>query len=308
MTCESVRREFPLYLYGELSFDQEELVEQHLDGCESCRQEIEREKRIHQALDLAEVRAPAELLEQCRLELPRKIRRAGGPATRGARWAGALRALFAPGGQSPAWLRPVGAVALVAVGFFAARFTGDSAARVRPAFLSPEPVATQVRYVEPSDSGKIRIVVDETRQRVVSGKLDDEMIQRLLLTAVRDPSDPGMRAESLDLLKSRPESQAVRQVLLYALEYDPNDGVRLKALEGLRDYAAGAEMRKVLSRVLLNDDNPGVRTMAIDLLVKTRAQDVVETLQELLLRESNGYVRLRSQKALREMNASVETF
>jgi hypothetical protein len=35
---------------------------------------------------------------------------------------------------------------------------------------------------------------------------------------------------------------------------------------------------------------------------------VVETLQELLRREDNSYVRMRSEKALEEMNASLETF
>ena len=48
--------------------------------------------------------------------------------------------------------------------------------------------------------------------------------------------------------------------------------------------------------------------MAIDLLVQTDEVDVVETLQELLRREDNNYLRLRSQKALQAMNASVETF
>ncbi len=309
MTCESARKEFPLYLYGELPFDQEERVEQHLDSCESCRRELEREKRIHRVLDLAQQPPSAELLEQCRQGLARAMAGRTQPATRRFLWPEALELLLGPPGRrSPAWLRPVAAAALVLVGFAAARFTSGSPSRLEARLLTAEPVATQVRYIEPADSGEVRIVVEETRQRVLSGRLDEATIRQLLLRAVRDPSDPGVRAESIELLRSRPETEEVRQALLYALANDPNDGVRLKALEGLRDYATDAETRKALSRVLLNDRNPGIRAMAIDLLVESRTQDIVGTLQQLLLREDNSYVRLRSQEALREMNASVETF
>jgi HEAT repeat protein len=204
-------------------------------------------------------------------------------------------------------MKPVGAVALVALGFFAARHTGPAPAGDMAAEQG-EPVATQVRYVEPSESGQIRIVLDETRQRELLGSLDDDRIKRVLLAAVRNPSDPGVRADSLDLLKQRSESDEVRDALLFALEHDPNDGVRLKALEGLRAYPPDAESRRVLSRVLLGDKNPGVRSLAIELLTRTAEVDVVETLQELLMREDNSYVRMRSQRALEQMNAPVETF
>jgi hypothetical protein len=51
-----------------------------------------------------------------------------------------------------------------------------------------------------------------------------------------------------------------------------------------------------------------VRTQAIDLLIRQSGPDMVGVLQELVSREENNYVRLKCQKALREMNASVETF
>ena len=69
MNCEAARAELPLYLYGELSFDQEEAVEQHLEQCASCRLECERERCLHAALDMtAEQPAPA-MLAECRRNL-----------------------------------------------------------------------------------------------------------------------------------------------------------------------------------------------------------------------------------------------
>jgi hypothetical protein len=114
--------------------------------------------------------------------------------------------------------------------------------------------------------------------------------------------------DSIELLTGQSKAADVRTTLLSALRADPNPGVRLKALDALKPYAGNPEVRGVLSHVLLNDDNPGIRTQAVDLLVQHREQDMVGVFQELMRREDNDYIRLRTQRALREMNASVETF
>jgi HEAT repeat protein len=113
----------------------------------------------------------------------------------------------------------------------------------------------------------------------------------------------------MDLLKTQCESAEVRRALLAALQHDSNPGVRLKAIEALRQSPAhDAETRRVLAKVLLQDQNPGVRTQAIDLLTQKREPAIVGVLQEVMTREDNNYVRLKCQRALSEMNASMETF
>ena len=82
----------------------------------------------------------------------------------------------------------------------------------------------------------------------------------------------------------------------------------MKALDGLKGFAEDPETRKVLTQVMLSDKNPGVRTQVIDLLIQHKNDNLVGTLQELMRKEDNGYVRMRCQRALHEMNASVETF
>ncbi len=67
-----------------------------------------------------------------------------------------------------------------------------------------------------------------------------QAIQRLLLTAAKDPSDAGLRVESVDLLKNNSQSAEIRKALVYSLEHDPNAGVRLKALDGLKQFARGS--------------------------------------------------------------------
>jgi hypothetical protein len=100
----------------------------------------------------------------------------------------------------------------------------------------------------------------------------------------------------------------VRDALLNRVANDPNPGVRLKALEGLKQFAGDAQVRKTLAQALLTDDNAAVRMQVVDLLVAHRDDSMVGMLQSVMQREDNGYVRLKVEKALKEMNASIGTF
>ena len=307
MKCDEARERLPLFLYGELSFEEEERLETHIDECVECREALASEKALFRSLDAAEAVPSQKLLESCRAELTRRIAQAG--PDRSSFWDKLREGFSIHFHFTPGWMQPVGAVAMLALGFVAARMTpGSMLGSFRAASVMPEPVTSRVRYVEPVASGRIQIVVDETRQRVLSGRLEDQSIQRLLLTAAKDPSDAGLRVESVDLLKNRPQSAEIRTALLYALQRDPNAGVRLKALDGLKEFASDPETRKALTQVLLKDDNPGVRTQVIDLLIQHRTDAMVGVLQELMGKEDNDYIRMRCQKVLNEMNASVESY
>jgi hypothetical protein len=303
MNCESVTRELPLFFYGELSLEEEQAIQDHLEACPSCRQAFQAEKELHELLDKRELEPSPALLAKCRRDLAARVSLAAAPSSRWKAW-------FFPA-FSGRWqwaFKPLGALALVALGFFAARWGGPSAAVAPLARVKPEGVISRVRYVQPDPSGGIRILLEETSQRLVTGRPEDEPIQRLLLATASDSADPSLRGESLEILKTRPQSVEVRRALLQALQHDPNAGVRLRALEGLKQFATEPEVRSALAQALLGDDNPGVRTQAIDLLIQKKEEDMVGLLQELMQKESNNYVRLRCQRALQEMNASVGTF
>jgi hypothetical protein len=307
MKCEEARKTLPLFLYGELSFEEEERLELHIDECPGCRIALEHEKSLFQSLDAAELVPSRELLETCRAELRSRLAHVE-PGESGW-WSKLRQGLTIHFHFAPGLAQPIGWAAMLVLGFLAARMTpGSFPTPWRGAGVAAEPVSSRVRYVEPVAPGKVQIVLDETTQRVLSGNLEDQSIQRLLLTAAKDPSDAGLRVESVDLLKSRPQSAEVRSALLYALQHDANAGVRLKALDGLKDSADDPETRQMLTQVLLKDDNPGVRTEVIDLLIQHHSNAMVGVLQELMMKEDNGYIRMRCQKALHEMNASVETY
>ncbi len=304
MKCEEARARLALYLYGELNFQEEEDLEAHLEQCSGCQREAERERTLHEAMDVAVPEMAPGLLAASRRELMERVgaaRRGGGVFGRWAERLGIQWRMVSPA------LQPIGAVALLLLGYFGSRLSPYPFGPGAEASLV-DPVASRVRYVEPQGSGKVRIVIEEARQRVLTGRVDDDRIRRLLVSAVEDPADPGLRVESVDLLKDQMESADVRRALLSVVQHDANAGVRLKALEGLKTFASDPEMRQTLTRVLLTDKNPGVRSEVVDLLVQHKTDDMVGVLQELMHREENNGVRRRCLAALRELNASAGTF
>ena len=69
MKCEEARDRLPLFLYGELSFEEEERLEVHIDECAGCREALSREKTLLQAFDAVTAVPSQELLDNCRAEL-----------------------------------------------------------------------------------------------------------------------------------------------------------------------------------------------------------------------------------------------
>ena len=252
MTCDAAVTLIPLYFYGELPAEQEESLEAHLHECAPCAREVERQRLLRAALDRARAEPSELLLEDCRAELMAAIDGGAQPApvyrpparVKGA-WRLFLEALAEPFGGFERWQQPVGAVALVALGFFSARFAGLAPGAAQVAALSGSPeVYSTVRSVQPDDAGRVRIAFDETRRREIDGRMEDPAIQRLLLAASLNITPPCAWLPSG--CWSAPGSSEVRDALLNALLHDSNVGVRMKALEGLKPLAGDPQVRKSL--------------------------------------------------------------
>lgn len=307
--CEWVRNYLPLFLYNELSFEEEDLVQTHLGTCADCQAALETERQLHATLDLDDSPLPVGLLNDCREQLTMALAVEKARPTVG--WMERVREWLTP----QMMLRPVAGLALIAVGFFGGRMLPSQDSQASPFMASvADPVATRVRRVEPSGTGRFQIVLDETRQRIVSGSPDEDPIRQLLISAASDPSDPGLRGDTIEILGNVAPCDQTRQALLQALETDSNDGVRLRALQGLKPLAHQGDVRRVLARVLLKDPNAGVRTQAIDLLTENqggsllRENEMVGVFQDLMGREQNHYIRMQVQRQLRQVKASTEVY
>ena len=315
MNCDTISTLIPLYYYGELTPEQEDSVEEHTHQCRECATAVEQQRQLAAALDRREMPAPPLLLEDCRADLLATLH--GGvarlplavspPKSKGP-WGLFLEAVAHSLSGAGRLRQPIGALAMLAIGFFGARLT-TSTPRITTTPVKGEDVFTTVRSVQADPAGSVQISYDETRRNLLRGRVDDPDIQRLMLAGAHE-DNPAVRVEAMDLLRTRAGSGSteVRDALLNAVAADTNPAVRLKALDGLKPLSGDAEVRKALSRVLLSDDNAAVRMQVVDILVAHRDDYMVGLLQGMVQRESNDSVRLKLEKALKDMNASVGTF
>ena len=304
MNCKNIRDQFALLLYGELSFDEEERIDSHLDGCAECRAALARQKVLHEAVDAAAVTPSPALLNRCRENLAEMLPREK-PASGWANWWSQIA-----GNWKIQVLRPVGAVALLAIGFFAAK-VAPGLSGVASMGLGDFGGA-QVRNVAAQPDGTLRIVFDEKRERTISGTRDDQRIRQLLMAAAKEATDPGLRAQTVTILVGDANESDVREALAFAMANDENTNVRLKAMEGLQRYANDPMVQNALAHVLLNDPNSGMRTRVIDALTGHDGQELdrqmVGALQELMSREDDSDVRERARQMLHSIKASAETY
>jgi hypothetical protein len=303
MKCAEIVDQFTLYSYGEATPEMEEQIEAHLAACAACAAEFAKHRSFMDLLDQREESSEAALLSECRVDFRRQLAEESHPAHG---WSGWLESLRNFSSFHIPFRVPVGALALVAVGFMAAHYTPQRFGGVQAGL--GQPMFSTVKSIQPDSSGQVQIAVDEVQRRVVSGGLDDPHIQRLLLDAVHEESNPGVRVESIGMLQGKGDSVEVRQALIDSVSHDPDAGVRLKAIEGLKEYAGDPAVRKALENVLLRDDNAGVRVQAIDLLTAHHDDSLVGVLQDVVQKEDDGYIRVRARDLLTAMKASVGTY
>ena len=313
MTCHQVQLQLSLYLYGELEFAAEEAVERHLVECAFCQRAFAREKVWHTAASSEHRDVPLDLLAQCRQDLRQAVvsQRSTGALPRrwNFSWPDALRI------TPHRWSYQLAVASfLVFLGFtggrLADRFGAPSGIDLSTAgLLGP---STRIRDIQPTGSGRVRIVFDQVNQHEVTGSLDDQNVRRWLLVAIEDPADPGIRVDSVEML-SQQSGADVQNALLNRIQHDPNAAVRLKALESIRRFSDDPATRAVLRSVLEHDADAAVRSEAIDVLAPANEKlqvspELAVTLQNLARSEHDDYVRTRCLQLLHGASAPSDIY
>jgi anti-sigma factor RsiW len=302
--CAETIREMPFYVYGEVSSDTEERIEAHLEDCAACTRELALHKSFLKAVDRREDLSDSTLLTSARMDLRRALKAEARPAK--ATFGSWLEKLSGISRMHIPFRIPVGAMALVLLGWLGARYAPERFGGVRAGIA--EPMFSSIKSVSPDSTGHIQIAVDDVQRHVVTGTLQDPRIQALLLSAAREESNPGVRVDSIGALQNSAGSQEVRTALIDAVSHDPNASVRLKAINALKQYGSDATVRKALANVLLKDEDPGIRLQAIDLLSTHNDDSIVGVLQDVVQKDDNSYIRTRCRNLLESMKASVGTY
>ncbi len=297
MNCDWVKDRVELFVFGELEFHDEELLESHAASCPSCQALIEEHRTILRLMNEAELEPPPALLQECRQGLRQQLTIARQQES--TFWVRAAKYL-------PAWpmvWKPALGCVMLALSFYAGGW-----AEQRKTMDSLGGEVARIRTIHGTGNGTVQIVLDEPRQRMIEGNLHEAGIERALLAAAIHSPDASMRVESVDLLRNRTNRDDVRQVMLRTLETDESAIVRLRALEALRPHAHVEQVRQSMSRVLLKDTDPRVRVQAIDLLVDRTEGNLVGTLQEVIRHEQDEYIRARCLRVLSQLRASPGVF
>lgn len=316
MNCQQVQNNLSLYLYGELEFAEEDRLEKHLNSCAFCQHALIREKQWHSTLNAERQDIPLDLLSQCRQDLKASV--SISKSTKSHFLRSCLGWVESLGFSTTRWsARLALASFLVSIGFLTARWidryglpTGINVNGTDMSVLGP--ATARIRDIQPASNG-VRIILDQVRQQEVTGRVNDENVRRLLLQAARDPEDPAIRVDSVEMLKND-RGTDVRDALLYSVEHDPNAAVRMKAVEALRHFVSDAPTRTGLQWVLEHDEDPGVRSEAIDVLAPANQRftfnpQLVDSLQQIAQAQPNDdYVRDRCFQILRAMNASLDIY
>jgi hypothetical protein len=306
MNCDWVRENVTLYLYNELADDARHELEGHVDRCAECADELKAMRVFHGEMsELPQLEPTPNLLASARIQLSEALETV--QQHRGWRWTLDPMALLRQMRFSPA---------LAAV-IFMVGFGGGVGAmyRMSPALhggaLSVEQqqeasIAGIRNIIQEPGSNRVRIDYERALPETVQGSVNDPQIQALLVMASRSTANSGLRMDSVDLLRQKPDDPAVRESLVYSLRSDSNPGVRLKAEEALMPMVKqDIRVRNAMLESLLNDNNPGVRAGALKALEEVpNDTSVRQALKQLAKEDPNEYIRQESSRVLALANGT----
>ena len=272
MKCEQIGELLPDYLQGNLSPEQDNSVEDHLEGCPACSEEV----AVWKKLSLLPVEQPSPA-SRVRFEAMLHAYQTGLTDQAGAGFERGKRSSF---WSAFNWLRsPLGAlaygVALLAIGAYMGTYFG--------------------MHVSGSHAGS---------QELAAMHSELTNMRQLVVLSMLQQQSAGERLQGVTW--SRREEQLDPQILsalLHTLRYDGSVDVRLAALDALSRRGRQPLVHKGVADSLQEQQSPLVQVALIDLLLEWRDPDAVQRLQKLQqIPNLNPTVRQRAEWAISKLN------
>jgi hypothetical protein len=307
MKCQSARDCIVLLNYGELPDELAGTLEQHLAGCENCREE-------HLAM-LPVLEPSPNLLAQSRMKLDDALDMIPPHGfltqlrTNFWRWIGNVQSA------------PALATLLLGVGFLTGNFTH----RYQVA-NAPKPkdhgtvtvnhptegvVANVTSIVQTPNSELVQVNYNKIVPESMEGSLDSPEIRNLLLVGTTAATTDRVRMNSVSLLTheckaghacqaTAADGKDIRNALMVSLRYDQDAGVRMKALEGLQEFVGQDQhVRDAVLEAVMHDSDAQVRQTAIGVLEPVQSDSSVrQVLRTVAAQDANPFIRTASFNAL----------
>lgn len=303
-----------LFFFNELAEDEKSELQNHLNNCNECNAEFEKQKRFFSLVESSSLPEPDEkLLSEARRELNAALR-VEKNKPRGFSFPGFnLNDFF----FSPLRLA-FGGTAVLAAGVLLGFIFFNKSDNVIPVneevnyFAFPEETTrvTNLRFIDsdPSD-GEIEFTVDAVKPLQIKGKVTDPEIQNILTHSILFEDNPGVRLNALNLINTnalKNNDEEIKTALITVAKYDSNLGVRREALKLLRNFSFNSDVREALLYILLNDNNSSMRIEAISSLKEISEkgsgfnQDELSAFKEKFMKEENNYIKFQIKTALQE--------
>jgi hypothetical protein len=305
-----------LSLYGELNADEQNLIETHLEECDECRGEIEKQKNILTLISSSKTNEVDDaLLLEARLQLRGAIRNERNHK----RFYESSIQFFSNLIPDRFRLALSGAV-LILVGFLSGYLFFNSAPietveqqqneNNTPSFNLADINISNINFIDsdPSD-GEVEFTFDAIKPVYVKGRVDDPQIQSVLTFSMLNEQNPGVRLNSINALDNEEVIQFdndVRDALITVLISDDNPGVRREALGLMKKLPFDEKIKQAYINVLTTDSSSSLKIEAINALVEAGKRGLMLNKTELdlfrqkLQTDENSYVRYRTKTILQE--------
>ena len=303
MNCREYQHQVTLLLHEELSEYEKPELEGHLLQCGDCKDFFEEAKGLH--LLLAEDAAangdvPADLLIESRRCLANELDRV---EKKRVWWRiPAFSVVLTP-------MRMLESAALVAMGLAMGVYVNQQQSTTQTAAtpqiqqdpsnasLIPRNAALSNLRIESFDpaTGDVELAGEIAQPLRFHGTMEDDTVRRLVMSSLRDASNPSSRLRAVEVLAQNPTDEMVEKALIDALVYDETPAVRRQALQALQQFAGEEHVHAAFMHAFANDDNTGIRIDAIEALTPyANDTETAKSIQELIREEENPYVRMRA--------------
>lgn len=302
---------------GEISDKLREELKTHLLTCSTCRNEQEQLGFIKEHLYAGKAdEIPDNFLADARMELKRKLIKESRKGNKLIEFPEKIKEFFSVN-YKYVINGAVCAAAGIVAGFLLFKQPVPETAFTENISAASE-IPGDVSYirnihlidVDPGDD-KIEFSFEAVTNVRMSGSVSDEKMRSILMYAVMNGKNPGVRLNSLNALNaavSGSYDNEIKDAIISAVKYDDNPGVRREALKVLKNFPFDQDVKRAYLFSILNDTSSAIRIEAINELIESSnkgtslSSEDKNLFRDKLLDDDNSYIRMRAKAVLEEYN------
>jgi hypothetical protein len=317
MNHNEIKKMIRLSLYGELTNEEQSVLELHLKDCDECTNELEQQRNLLTLISANKNEVDDKLLMEARTQLRGAIRN---ERQRKGYFDNVIQYL---NNIISIPLRTVlsGAALLIGGFFIGYLFYGsptiDHTITVEktnnefPVFQDDVTISN-ISFIDsdPSD-GEVEFTFVAMKPVYLKGRVDDPKIQSILTYSMLNEQNPGSRFNSINAMYSEKPikfDEDVKDALITVVMTDENPGVRREALKLMKKLPYDVDVKRAFIYVLTTDTSSGLRIEAINALVDAGKKGIsldkneIDLFKQKLQTDDNSYIRYRTKTILQEYN------